>query len=80
AKQMAEVENQIADVRARVVKQFGSYLPATTRRAKVRRAVDRKVRSASKTIRKVSADTRAKMAEAAKKRWAREKAKRARAK
>ena len=80
AKQMADVDQQIADIRARVVNQFGAYLPPTTRRAKVRRAVDRKVRTAGKAVSKVSADTRAKMAEAARKRWARERARKAKAK
>lgn len=80
SKQMVDVDQQIAEIRSRVVKQFGDYLPPTTRRAKVRRAVDRKVKAAGKTIRKVSSETRAKMAEAARKRWARERAKKAKGK
>jgi len=79
-KQMAEVDEQIADIRSRVVRQFGDYLPATTPRARARRAVNRKVRAAGKKLKKVSAETRAKMAEAARRRWARERARKAKAK
>lgn len=75
-KQMADVDQQIAEIRSRVVRQFGDYLPPTTRRAKVKRAVRRKVES----VRKVSTETRQKMAEAARKRWARERARKAKAK
>jgi hypothetical protein len=75
AKQMAEVDSQIADVRKRVTKQVGSYLPATTRRARVKRAVVKKTRTAKRAVRELSAETRAKMAEAARKRWARARAK-----
>jgi len=74
AKQMADVDAQIADIRSRVMKQFGGYLPGTTtKRGKPSRAA--RVRSAGKSLRKVSSETRAKMAEAARKRWARERAK-----
>jgi hypothetical protein len=86
ARQMAEVDGQIAEVKDRVVKQFGDYLPARTRTARAKRAVSRKVKSVRKSVKKavsktakgakaVSADTRAKMAEAARKRWARERSK-----
>jgi ABC-type transporter Mla subunit MlaD len=82
ARQMAEVDGQIAEVKDRVVKQFGDYLPPRTRTARAKRAVSRKVKSVKKAVGKtakaakaVSADTRAKMAEAARKRWARERAK-----
>lgn len=74
-KQMADVDRQIADVRARVIKQFGSYLPATTRRARVRKAVQKQARAVGKAARAISTETREKMAEAARKRWARERAK-----
>ena len=80
SKQMAEVDRQIAEIRRRVVEQFGAYLPATTRSARARRAVTRKVRAATKRVRKVSTETRAKMADAARKRWARERAKKAKSK
>ena len=80
SKQMADVDRQIVDIRSRVIEQFGGMLPATTRRANVERAVKRQVRAAGKTIRKVSTETRAKMAEAARKRWARERTKKSRAK
>lgn len=70
ARQMAEVDSQIADVRKRVTKQVGSYLPATTRRARVQRAVTKKTRATKRAVREISEETRAKMAEAAKKRWA----------
>jgi hypothetical protein len=77
SKQMAEVDRQIAEVRQRVVRQFGEYLPARDR-ARGRKAAGG---SASRgTARKVSADTRRKMAEAARKRWARERAKKAKSK
>lgn len=86
ARQMAEVDSQIAEVKDRVVKQFGDYLPARTPAGRARRAVSRKVRGARKAATKaagkaakgartVSAETRAKMAEAARKRWARARAK-----
>lgn len=77
SKQLADVDRQIADIRSRVVKQFGDYLPATTRRERATRAVKGKVRAVGKNIRKVSAETRAKMAEAARRRWARERARKA---
>ena len=77
-KQMAEVDQQIADIRQRVVRQFGSYLPATTRAG---RPAARKRRGAARSAsaRTVSAETRRKMAEAARRRWARERAKKAKA-
>lgn len=82
ARQMAEVDGQIAEVKDRVVKQFGDYLPAPTRTGRAKRAVSRKVKRVKKAVgttakaaKTVSADTRAKMAAAARKRWARERAK-----
>jgi hypothetical protein len=77
AKQMAEVDSQIADVRQRVSKQFGSYLPATSRTARVKKAVTKKGRAAKSAARAVSDETRKKMAEAARRRWARVRAKKA---
>jgi hypothetical protein len=73
-KQMADVDQQIADIRQRVVRQFGSYLPAT---AKAGRPAARKRRSGAASARTVSTETRRKMAEAARRRWARERAKKA---
>ena len=73
-KQMADVDRQIAEVRHRVVRQFGEYLPASTRK-RARKAV----RKAGRLARAVTAETRQKMAEAARKRWARERAKKAKA-
>lgn len=74
-KQMADVDQQIADVRARVIKQFGAYLPATSRKARAKRAAGRAVREAKVAIREISEETRAKMKAAAKRRWARERGK-----
>jgi len=74
-KQMTDVDRQIAEVRRRVVRQFGDYLPGQNRPSRARKA---KARSAD-TARAVSAETRQKMAEAARKRWARERAKKAKA-
>jgi hypothetical protein len=74
SKQLAEVDRQIADVRQRVVRQFGEYLPARNR-SRGRKALGGSV--GSTMARLVSADTRRKMAEAARKRWARERAKKA---
>jgi hypothetical protein len=73
-KQMADVDQQIADIRQRVVRQFGSYLPMAGRAG---RPAARKRRSARGSSRNVSAATRQKMAEAARRRWARERAKKA---
>jgi hypothetical protein len=72
SKQMADVDQQIAEVRHRVVRQFGEYLPSSTRK-RVRKAA----RKAARLARAVTAETRQKMAEAARKRWARERAKKA---
>lgn len=77
AKQMAEVDTQIAEVGKRVSKQFGAYLPAATRRARVKKAVAKKARVAKRAVREISEETRAKMAEAARKRWAKTRAKKA---
>lgn len=74
-KQMAEVERQITDVRSRVVRQFGEYLPTPRERKRARKAVVRKVKAAQAAVRDISEDTRRKMAESARKRWARERAK-----
>ena len=73
-KQMADVDEQIADIRQRVVRQFGSYMPAQVRSG---RPAGRKRRSTAASSRAVSAETRRKMAEAARRRWARERAKKA---
>ena len=75
-KQMTDVDRQIAEVRRRVVRQFGDYLPGQNRPSRARKA---KARSAGESARAVSAETRQKMAEAARKRWARERAKKAKA-
>jgi hypothetical protein len=77
SKQLAEVDQQIADVRQRVVRQFGSYLPAQAPAARTRKA--RKARSKSSSDRVVSSETREKMAAAARKRWARARANKAKA-
>lgn len=69
--QMADVERQISDVRQRVVKQFGEYLPTPRERRKVKRAVARSVATGTAAAREVSEATRKKMAAAARKRWAR---------
>jgi hypothetical protein len=71
-KQMADVDQQIAEVRQRVVRQFGSYLPSPARAG---RTTARKRRTSAAAARAVSEETRNKMAEAARKRWARERAK-----
>lgn len=71
SKQLTEVEDQIADVRKRVVRQFGDYLPAQKRPARGRKAAGKRASGS----RQVSPATRQKMADAARKRWARERAK-----
>lgn len=76
SKQMAEVDRQIAEVRQRVVRQFGEYLPVRNRTRGRKTAAGSAARSAG---RMVSAETRRKMAEAARRRWARERAKKAKA-
>ncbi len=78
SKQMAEVEQQIADVRHRVVRQFGEYLPTPRERRRAKKAVARKVKAVRNAAREISEETRKKMAEAAKKRWARERARKGR--
>ena len=75
-KQMAEVDRQIAEVRQRVVRQFGDYLPGRNRTRGRKNASGIAGRISA---RMVSAETRRKMAEAARKRWARERAKKAKA-
>jgi GTP1/Obg family GTP-binding protein len=75
-KQMADVDRQIAEVRHRVVRQFGEYLPAAATRKRARKAARR---TTGRLARLVSTETRQKMAEAARKRWARERAKKAKA-
>lgn len=82
-KQMAEVDRQISEVRQRVVRQFGEYLPdrspapARRRRGRGRKAASRSTSSSESVAgaRVVTDETRQKMAEAARKRWARERAK-----
>ena len=76
-KQMVDVDRQIADVRKRVVRQFGDYLPGRSRSTRGRKAAAGSSRGLS--ARQVSAATRLKMAEAARKRWARERARKAKA-
>ncbi len=66
-RQLAEVEGEMADVRDRVVGQF------TDRSTTSRKASRKAPRSAGTARREISAATRAKMAEAAKLRWARAK-------
>ena len=75
-KQMVDVDRQIADVRKRVVRQFGDYLPG---RADPAAGGRRRPAAPRLSARAVSAETRLKMAEAARKRWARERAKKAKA-
>lgn len=66
-KELADVERQIAGVRDSVMRQFGGV-------AAVKRAVRKVVKGATKSARKaVSPATRAKMAAAAKQRWAKAK-------
>jgi hypothetical protein len=80
SKQMADVDRQIADVRQRVVRQFGQYLPTPAEQPRARRTATRRAKGATATAREVSEDTRRKMAEAARKRWARERSRKAKAK
>ena len=75
SKQMAEVDSQIADIRKRVVSQFGGLVPSANRGKRALKAASRKVRAAKAGIREVSEETRTKMAEAARRRWARERSK-----
>ena len=70
ARQMADVDSQIAEVGKRVTKQFGAYLPTTSRRRTVEKTVAKKTRAARRAIREISEETREKMAAAARKRWA----------
>jgi hypothetical protein len=72
SKQMAEVDDQIADIRKRVVSQFGGLVPPASRAKRAVKAASRKVRAAKAGVREVSEETRTKMAEAARRRWARE--------
>jgi len=65
-RQLQEVEAQIGEVRERVAKQFGQSVP-------VHRGAKKSARKAAKKARVISAKTRAKMAAAAKKRWAKAK-------
>ena len=77
SKQLVDVDRQIADVRKRVVRQFGDYLPAKSRPARGRKAA--RSGAGAGSGRQVSPATRQKMAEAARKRWARERARKAKA-
>jgi hypothetical protein len=77
SKQLVEVDRQIADVRARVVRQFGEYLPAKSRPTRGRKSA--RSGAGGGSSRQVSPATRQKMAEAARKRWARERARKAKA-
>ncbi len=74
-KQMAEVDDQIADIRKRVVSQFGALVPPVSRGRRAVKSAARKVRAAAAGAREVSEETRTKMAEAARRRWARERSK-----
>ena len=75
SKQMADVDNQIADIRKRVVSQFGALVPPPSRAKRAVRRAAKKVRAAAAGAREVSEETRNKMAEAARRRWARERSK-----
>jgi hypothetical protein len=66
AKQMADVEAQIAAVQKRVTAQFGKFVGTPPRR---RRAASGKAASAPRR-RTISKETREKMAAAARRRWA----------
>jgi hypothetical protein len=74
-KQMAEVDDQIADIRKRVVSQFGALVPPASRGRRAMKSAARKVRAVAAGAREVSEETRTKMAEAARRRWARERSK-----
>lgn len=73
-RQLAEVEGQIVDVGHRVNRQLGQLTtPARKRRGRrtgVKGVADQAVRQAKKATRVISPETRKKMADAAKKRWA----------
>jgi hypothetical protein len=72
SKQMAEVDTQIADIRERVVSQFVALVPPPSRRKRALKAVSTRVRAAQASVREISEETRTKMADAARRRWARE--------
>ena len=74
-KQMAEVDSQIADIRKRVVSQFGALVPTARRGRRAMKGAAKRVRAAAAGAREVSEETRTKMAEAARRRWARERSK-----
>ena len=78
SKQLVDVDRQIADVRKRVVRQFGDYLPGKSRSTRGRKST-RSSSAGGGSSRQVSPATRQKMAEAARKRWARERARKAKA-
>lgn len=73
-RQLAEVESQIVDVGHHVSRQFDQFAPKPKkrrgRRTGVKGVADRAVVRAQKAKRAVSPETRRKMAEAARKRWA----------
>jgi hypothetical protein len=62
------VDDQIAVIRERIARQLGQYGPSS---APARKGRSRTRSRGSKRARVVSAETRAKMAAAARKRWAR---------
>ena len=78
SKQLVDVDRQIADVRKRVVRQFGDYLPAGKSRS-TRGRKSARSSAGGGSSRQVSPATRQKMADAARKRWARERARKAKA-
>jgi hypothetical protein len=74
-KQMADVDSQIADIRQRVVSQFGGLVPPAKSRKTQRKTGAKRARGATTGVREVSEETRTKMADAARRRWARERGK-----
>lgn len=70
-RQLADVESQIVEVGHRVNRQLGQLTsPIRKRGRRKTTATDKVVRQAKKVKRAVSPETRKKMAEAARKRWA----------
>jgi hypothetical protein len=84
AKQLADVETQLLEVRQQVTQQFGSVLPATRGRRKGKRVRKTEGSAAPPSVKKggrsgndgsgrkpISDDARARMAEAQRRRWSR---------
>ena len=69
-RQMADVEQEISTIRARVMSQFGQAEPQGRRRGRPRGMKSAKNVAKARGRRQMSPETRAKMAEAARKRWA----------